>query len=555
MRVALQGRRVRGWVVAVEVAPTADVPLRPLLRVTGLGPSADVIGLARWAAWRWAGRTVHFLRTASPRGVVAGLPPLPATRLEPAASEGGSHHELLGEALARATSVLRLPPAAPVLPLVLEAARQGTTLVVAPSSAVATDVAAALRASGMPTALLPGEWARAAAGARVVVGARAAAWAPAVDLATVVVLDEHDESHQSEASPTWNARDVAAERARRAGARCVWTSPCPSLEALAWAPVLAPSRAAERSGWPVVDVVDRRREEPLRADLYSPRLVTLARATATAPADAGADASGRLVAVLNRKGRASVLACSACAELARCERCGAAVAQGDDAILGCRRCASRRPLVCLACGSTRLKVLRPGIRRVRDDLERLAGVAVAEVTGASGSEPVDAPVAVGTEAVLHRVASASVVAFLDLDVELLAPRYRAAEQAMALLARAARLVGGKAGGGRLVLQTRLPGHEVVQAALHADPARVAAAEAERRRLLAFPPTTALALVSGAPAEAYVRGLGSSPDVEVLGPASGRWLVRARDHRRLCDALAATPRPPGRLRVAVDPLRI
>ena len=35
---------------------------------------------------------------------------------------------------------------------------------------------------------------------------------------------------------------------------------------------------------------------------------------------------------------------------------------------------------------------------------------------------------------LHRVARADVVAFLDIDAELLAPRDREAEQAMALLA-------------------------------------------------------------------------------------------------------------------------
>ena len=42
----------------------------------------------------------------------------------------------------------------------------------------------------------------------------------------------------------------------------------------------------------------------------------------------------------------------------------------------------------------------------------------------------------------------------------------------------------------------------------------------------------------------------------MGPAAdGSYLVRAGDVRTLCDALAATPRPPGRLRVAVDPLRL
>ncbi len=162
---------------------------------------------------------------------------------------------------------------------------------------------------------------------------------------------------------------------------------------------------------------------------------------------------------------------------------------------------------------------------------------------------------VGTEATLHQVPRADVVAFLDFDQELLAPRYRAAEQALGLLARAARLVGGKAGDGRLVVQTFLPRHEVVQAALHGDPTRVSEAEAARRALLSYPPAAALAEVSGPAAPAFVDGLGAPLGVEVLGPSDGRWLVRAPDHAPLCDALAAAPRPPGRLRVAVDPPRI
>jgi len=116
-------------------------------------------------------------------------------------------------------------------------------------------------------------------------------------------------------------------------------------------------------------------------------------------------------------------------------------------------------------------------------------------------------------------------------------------------------VGGKAGDGRLVVQTFLPRHEVMQAALHGDPTRVSEAEAARRALLGYPPAAALAEVSGPAAPTFVDGLGVPLGVEVLGPSDGRWLVRAPDHARLCDALAAAPRPPGRLRVAVDPSRI
>jgi primosomal protein N' (replication factor Y) len=107
-----------------------------------------------------------------------------------------------------------------------------------------------------------------------------------------------------------------------------------------------------------------------------------------------------------------------------------------------------------------------------------------------------------------------------------------------------------------VVQTRLPDHEVIQAALHADPARVADAERPRRELLRFPPVAALATVSGPAAGTFVEALAPVPGVEVLGPADGRWLVRAPDHTVLCDALAATPRPTtGRLRIEVDPARI
>jgi primosomal protein N' (replication factor Y) len=383
----------------------------------------------------------------------------------------------------------------------------------------------------------------------------------------VVVLDEHDETYQEERAPTWHARDVAVERARRAGVPCVLTSPCPSLEALGAARLVTTTRAEERSGWPVVEVVDRRQEAP-GLGLYSERLVALLRQ---------AGAGRRVVCVLNRKGRARLLACTTCGELARCDACGAATEEAgteeagtagdgtDRRALRCRRCGALHPVVCLACGSARLKVLSTGVTRAREELARLAGQPVGEITADTGSAPPPPEaVLVGTEAVLHRVARAWVVAFLDLDQELVAPRYRAAEEALALLARAARVVGGRAdgggpddgraAGGRLVLQTRLPHHEVVDAAVHADPSRLSVVEAARRAALGFPPERALALLAGEAAEEYAARLAEVADLEVMGPSSGRWLVRAEGHRVLCDALAATPRPKGRLRVAVDPLR-
>ena len=105
------------------------------------------------------------------------------------------------------------------------------------------------------------------------------------------------------------------------------------------------------------------------------------------------------------------------------------------------------------------------------------------------------------------------------------------------------------------MQTRMPGHEVIDAALHADPSRLAVVEAARRAALRFPPETAVAAVSGQAAPAFVAAVPAGAGVEILGPASDRWLLRAPDHKTLCDTLTATRRPPGRLRIEVDPLRV
>ena len=551
VRIGLHGRRVGGWVVGDRVTPPAGVELRPIAGVTGLGPPDDVVELAAWAGWRWAGRTGAFLATASPLRAVRALPPPGRTTAPAVVPKAGDLEEgVIAEALAQNRSVVRVPPAADPFPLVEAAlARRADgagALVVVPSQDWAARTTDRLRRRGHPVAFLPDGWADAAGGGRVVVGTRSAAWAPVPRLSAAVVLDAHDEAHSEERAPTWNAWVVAAERAERRSAPCLLVSPCPTLEALAWGRLVAVSRRAERLGWAPLEVVDRRKEDP-RSGLFSARLVDVARGAGTAPAD-------RVVCVLNRTGRGRLLACGACGELARCERCEGPLAQTDSPeTLRCRRCGQERPNVCAACGSQRWRVLRRGVARVREELEALAGLPVDDVTAQTDADPPQAPVVVGTEAVLHRVREAAAVVFLDFDQEVLAPRYRAGEQALSLLARASRLVGGRAGRGRILVQTRLPGNEVIDAAVHADPGRLAAVDAERRSALGLPPAAALAVVSGPSAEVYVDGLEAGA-VDVLGPDDGRWLVRAPDHGALCDALAAVPRPPGRLRIEVDPQR-
>ncbi|WP_436796178.1 hypothetical protein [Actinospongicola halichondriae] len=542
VRIVLGPRRVGGWVVDVDVHPPADVDLKPLAKISGVGPSGEVIDLARWARWRWAARTpVPFLRTASSERMVAALPGPGVRRHEvPPSSD-----DIVQGAFADGPTILRLAPAADLVPVVQAAASLGDPLILCATRDHAERVARRLERAGVPTALHPDGWARAAAGGVAVVGTRAAVWATMRSPAAIVVFDEHDEVHQEERTPTWHVRDVAIERARRLGVPCVLTSPMPSLEALDRARLVTADRADEREGWPKVVVADRRDEDTARNALFSPALVEIARSDA------------RLVCILNQKGRAVLLACATCRDLARCAECDAAVHRPGDDELVCRRCGATRPVVCASCGSTQLKTVRMGVGRVRDDLAALAGEPVIAITADDDDQiPTDARLFVGTEAALHRIDHADVVAFLDLDQELLAARYRASEQALALLVRAARLVGGRHGGGRLLLQTRSPDHEVVQAALHGDPSLVSEAERTRRRDFRFPPEVAMAEVSGAAAPTFVESLSALDlvDVDVVGPFEGTWRISAPDHVVLCDALDRVERPSGRLRLAVDPTR-
>jgi primosomal protein N' (replication factor Y) len=543
VRVPLHGRRVGGWVVRVG-PPTGDVPVErlvPIISWTGEGPAADLVDLADWAADRWgAPRIRPFLVTASPptrvRAVGRGRPAV--VRHRPDASVGV--RRLLTDH--PAGGVVRVTPTDDVMPVLSAALELGRVVVVHPSPAQAQLLAARLRGQGSSVAVMPHDWAAAASGVDVVIGGRATVWAPAPGMAVLVVLDEHDESLQEERSPTWHARDVAIERTRRAGVPCLLVSPCPTVTALKWSGTrwLRPSPADEREGWPTVEVVDRSDTEPWKRSLVTSPLIEVLR-----------DPSKRVVCVHNTPGRARLLACRSCRSLVACERCDASLAQADDGLLHCRRCATVRPPVCQVCGSTALANVRPGVTRLRDELEAAAGRSVTAVTAQlAADETLVGDVFVGTEAVLHRVREADVVAFLDLDSELLAPRYRAGEQAFALLVRAARLVGPRRDGGRLLVQTHLPQHEVVQAALHADPGRVAKLEAERRRSLMLPPFAALGHVSGAGAAEFVADthLASAPDGD-------GFLVRAASWDDLGPVLAATPRPPhSRLRVEVDPAR-
>lgn len=536
VRVDFGGRRTAGWVTAVNVAFDDSVDVRPLVKWSSFGPPQSVLDLAEWAAERWAGRLPHFLRAASPPRMV------PMVRHAPPKANVATPRGL-ETTFAPGITLVRTTPTDLGVDLAIAAAACGQALILVPTISHRHLLARCLRDAGVAVAEYDDQWERSASGATTV-GTRTAAFAPLSDVRAVLVIDEHDATYKEERTPAWNARDVAIERARRAGAPCVLASPTPSLEGLHAADrTLIPERSAERNAWPRVDVIDLRMQD--QPGLLTERIVDVIRG------------DGPIACILNRKGRARMLACATCSSLAACTECGGALREDDDGRLVCARDGTVRPMVCNECNGTHMKQLRLGISRMAEDLAALAKRPVIEVSADTPHRELGGnQLFIGTEALLHRMDSARAVIFLDFDQELAVPRYRAAEDAFSLVALAARRVGVKADGGRVILQTTRPTDVVVQAAVHGDPGRVAIAQRDIRQVFRQPPYGVWALISGAGAEEYIASIREHDEAGVqVNRLGDRWRLAAVNHDVLLEVINKTVRPAERLRVEIDPLDI
>ena len=555
VRAPLGRRKVAGWVIGIDEVKTGTEPspekLLPIVAVIGNGPSAEIVDLGKWATARWAGRMRAFCVAGSPSKRILALPTARYSKRTQAASNANDD---IGWAInERSTVLLRKGPHAELTALVASCVTHGPTLVVIPTIYRARMMAAGLRRKGLSVALLPDDWAQAAGGVDVIIGSRSAIWASAPRLSSIVVLDEHDDGLQEERVPTWHARDVAIERAKRLSISCLLISPVPSVSAF----VAAGDRRRsddpqiERHDWPEMQVIDRAADERWASSLISSELIAELR-----------DHSRRIVCVLNTKGRARLLACARCRTIARCEVCDAAVQLTDAEIFHCPRCSAERPQVCLSCGAHKFALLKLGVNRLREELAAAAGRKLADVVEVTGSPKSNVNFSetsmlfVGTEAVLHRVHQADTVVLLDVDAELFAPRYRATEITLSLIALAARVAKKRDDGGRVMLQTHSAQHELFQAVKTFDFDGLLKSETARRHSLSMPPFGSIARISGAGTSTFAAELASNLLVNVAKFAENDVLVRASSVEDLNATLQSTQKPKGsRLRIQIDPPRV
>ena len=445
------------------------------------------------------------------------------------------------------------------------------------------------------------QWRRLRTGeAMVAVGTRSAVFAPVKNLGLIVVDEEHDGSYKQEETPRYNGRDVAILRGREERACVVLGSATPSLESRYNVErgksrlLELPERVGERP-MPRVELIDMREEflDTRVNALFSRRLVEAVQAKI--------EAGEQVMLLMNRRGFSSAVACRSCGERIQCVNCAVPMTwhKRDNRLL-CHYCnyAARVPARCPKCDSEHIHFLGSGSERVEEELHRHFGAArIARldrdtVTGKhkyeeilSGFREGNFDILVGTQMIAkgHDIPNVTLVGVVNADIGLGVPDFRAAERTFQLLTQVAGRAGRHLLPGAVLVQTYNPDHYSIRCAAEQDFAKFYKKELEFRRLMRYPPFSALAnvLVRAEKQEDALRMSGvlaellkePGPGLKALGPAEApvprlknefryQMLIKARSRPDLNTTLQRLQQhaleekwPATALVVDVDPLNL
>jgi len=390
------------------------------------------------------------------------------------------------------------------------------------------------------------QWRRIRSGAAsVVVGTRSGVFAPVKSLGLIVVDEEHDGSYKQEETPRYNGRDVAIVRAQAAGACVVLGSATPSLESRynaereKYTLLQLPERIEARP-MPTVELIDMRQEflETRKQSTFSRKLIEALQQRL--------ETGEQTIVLLNRRGFSSFVACRACGERVQCMNCSLTLTYHKrDRRLLCHFCgyAERVPASCPKCASEHIYFMGLGSERVEEELHqafptaRIARLDRDTVTGKRHYETIlhgfregSYDILVGTQMIAkgHDIPNVTLVGVVSADIGLGMPDFRAAERAFQLLTQVAGRAGRGAVPGRVLVQTINPDHYAIRLAAAQDYQAFYEKELNFRRMMHYPPFTAMAnvLVRAEKQEAAMRmsadlGILLNPPPEklrIMGPA-------------------------------------
>ena len=362
----------------------------------------------------------------------------------------------------------------------------------------------------------------------VVIGTRAAAYAPVANLGLVVCWDDGDSSLVEQRAPYCHARDVLLLRASAEGTAALFAGFSMSSEAARlvrtrWASHVRAPRALVRDYSPRIFSTGSEFElarDPLAAMARIPHLAFEHARRALA--------RGPVLVQVARSGYIPSFSCERCRMPARCGECSGplSVASGSS-VPSCSWCGHlAQQWRCSECGFTHWRYSAAGATRTAEELGRafpnvpVISSAGDHVRASVGPEPALVVATPGAEPVAFGGYAAALL--LDADKMLRFDSLRAPEAALRRWLNAAALVRPAALEGTVV--TTASPSPVEQALVRWDPAWFARQELEERAQTGLPPAVRTAAVTGA--EADVRAFME----EFLG--SSALLERVREQLRI-----------------------
>ena len=351
--------------------------------------------------------------------------------------------------------------------------------------------------------------------ADIVLGTRLAVFTPLPQLGLIVVDEEHDPSFKQQEGARYSARDLAVYRGRLERARVILGSATPSLESWQRAAEgryqrLSLSQRIGQGPMPQLRVVDMNRLP--RAVGKPPPALSPELLQALELCRSRGEQS---LLLLNRRGYAPVLHCTACSWKSQCDHCSAwRVFHKTDRTLRCHHCGhtERVPRACPECGNVDVQPIGRGTEKLEEQIMALVPQARvaridADTTRAQGAlnaqmaavHEGQVDVLVGTQMVTkgHDFRRVTLVAAVNPDAALFASDFRATERLFALLLQAAGRAGRDprhAAHSQMWVQTWHPHHPVFAALRACDYEAFAREQLSERQQAGLPPFVHLALV-------------------------------------------------------------
>ncbi|QIX28716.1 primosomal protein N' [Nocardioides sp. JQ2195] len=552
VKVRFAGQDVDAFVLSRSDASEHAGRLQPLRRVVSAEPvlSQEVAALSRAVAQRYAGSRADVLRLAVPprhatteKHPSTPAPPFAARHDDATAAwREDTHGAAFVEGLAAGRSPRAVWSAGPGTDwprrlahaaAATHASGRGAILCVPDGKDLArVDQAltqllgsghhVALSAESGPSARYRDFLAISRGSTRIVVGTRAAVFAPVHHLGLLAIWDDGDDLYAEPRAPYPHTREVLLLRAEAEKAAVLVAGFARTVEAeyllsTGWAAEIAPSRGAIRDHLTVsvTGATDRELErDPMARSTRFP-------ARAFEAIRAGLTRGGPVLVQTPRAGYAASLACERCRTPARCTSCrGPLRITGNARPPSCSWCGvDHAGFACPTCGHHGLRAPVRGDARTAEELGRTFSSVVVRTSSGDRvlTEVGDKPAIIVATPGAEPVAEGGYAAVVLLDTWLALGRLdlRTGEEALRRWMNAAAL--SRQGGH--VVAVGDPAEPPLQALVRWDAGGFARREMDERRSAHLPPASRLATITGSPGavDDVLTLLDAPAATEVLGP--------------------------------------